>query len=360
MTPERTLLERLVELGERAGDDAAEARRAGGRALFDHLACLESGRRIAPPGFGDAGAAAAGDRDDLHWPSLTHPGASVWTVLREAGAEGPRLWSAAAAGYEVTARLGRALGDEHRRHWHATATAGTVGAAVAGALALGTDPVHAAGHAVSVAGGSIVCMLERTATRMVHRDHAAATGLRCARAGAAPAARDGLEHPRGMFAAMGGSPERLLEPRERPALSEVTFRRHATSGFNQALVEAAAELAPIAADAGGAVRVEAPAGTVALAGIPDPRDAEEAWWSAQHAVAATLLGRDLEDRALVRDPEVAALRARVVLEAGPVSRVTVGGRRAERAAAAELTDGDLVAKWQTLNPDIPPPLEVLA
>jgi 2-methylcitrate dehydratase PrpD len=335
----------------------AEARAAGSRALFDHLACLTAGRRKAPAAMGDAGAAVLLDRDDLHWPSLTHPGAIVWTVLRQAGAEGPALWRAAHAGYEVTARLGRALGSEHRRHWHATATAGTVGGAVAAALALGTDPVSAAGHAISVTGGSILCMVERSGTRMVHRDHAAATALRCAELAGVPATREGLEHPRGLFAAMGGSAELLLAPAQRPALSDISFRRHATSGFAQAIVEAARELGPI--DPVGPVLAEAPEAAVALAAIAAPRDAEEAWWSCQHAVAVTLLGLDLEDCTLAADPRVAALRERIELRAGPTSSVTVDGRRAECAAAAPMTDTDLVAKWRTLNPDVPPPLELL-
>ena len=141
---------------------------------------MTAGRRSAPDGVGAAGAAVIGDRDDIHWPSLTHPGAIVWTALRTTKVEEPLLWRAAHAGYEVTARLGRALGAEHRRYWHATTTAGTVGGAVAAALALGTDPVNAAGHAISVTGGSILCILERTGTRIVHRDHAVVTALRCA------------------------------------------------------------------------------------------------------------------------------------------------------------------------------------
>jgi 2-methylcitrate dehydratase PrpD len=339
----RTLTQELVAAAL-DGYVEAEAQAAGSRALFDHLACLTAGRREAPAAMGDAGAAVLLDRDDLHWPSLTHPGAIVWTVLRQAGAEG-------------TARLGRALGSEHRRYWHATTTAGTVGAAVAGALALGTDPVAAAGHAISVTGGSILCMVERSGTRMVHRDHAAATALRCAELAGVPATREGLEHPRGLFAAMGGSAELLLAPAQRPALSDISFRRHATSGFAQAIVEAARELGPV--DPEGPVLAEAPEGAVALAGIAAPRDAEEAWWSCQHAVAVTLLGLDLEDRTLAGDPRVAALRERIELRAGPTSSVTVDGLRAECAAAAPMTDTDLVAKWRTLNPDVPPPLELL-
>ena len=360
MTDPLTLTEALIAAALDAYPPDA-ARTAGGRALFDHRACLEAGRRVAPASLGDAGAAALLDRDDLHWPSLTHPGAIVWPVLAATGVEGEARWRAAHAGYEVTARLGCALGPEHRQHWHATTTAGTVGAAVAAALALGTDPVRAAGHAASVTGGSIVALLERSGTRAVHRDHAAATALRCAQLAAdIPATRAGLEHPRGLFAAMGGSPGALTAPAERSALSETSFRAHATTGFAQALVEAARDhTAPGPADR---VEAEAPAAALALADAPSPRDPEQAWWSCQHAVAVTLLGRDLDDAATVEDPRVAALRARVELTASPTggSAVVVAGRRTERAAAARLGDADLVAKWRTLNPGAEPPLALLA
>jgi 2-methylcitrate dehydratase PrpD len=339
-----------------ASYDAELARQAGGRALFDHLACWEAGRRDVSPGVGDAGAAALRDLDDIHWPSVTHIGAIVWTVLRDAGADGELRWRAAHAGYEVTARLGAALGPEHRRYWHATTTAGTVGGAVAAALALGSDPVHAAGHAISVAGGSILCILERTGTRVVHRDHAARTALSCARAAELAPAYDGLEHPGGMFAAMGGSGESLLTPVDQPAIATVSFRRHQTSGFCQAAVEAAQELAPI--KPGSTVTLEVPEATAALAAIAHPQTEEEAWWSVQHAVAVTLLGRDLAE-CPTDDPIVAGVRDGITLRVGPYSRVQAGGQVAERAAAAPLTDDDLLAKWHTLNPELAAPTELL-
>jgi 2-methylcitrate dehydratase PrpD len=348
-----TLTARLVEAAV-AGYDPEHARRAGGRALFDHLACRTAGRRVVPVEIGAGGASAALDRDDVHWASLTHPGSVVWPVLEAVGAEGDTRWRAAHAGYEVTARLGEALGAEHRRHWQPTATAGLVGGAVAAAVATGADPAVAAGHAVSLTGGSILCVIERTGTRLVQRDHTVAAALRCAEGAGVPATPDGLEHPRGLFAAMGGDPELLTAPRERAALSDVRFRRHATSGYLQAVVEAAAELAPVQAPR--SVTVELPSPGVVLTDDPTPRTLEDAWWSAQHAVATTLLGLDLETG---DDERVRLLAARVQLREGPVSRVTVDGRSAARAAAGALDDADLIGKWRALNPDAEPPLELL-
>jgi 2-methylcitrate dehydratase PrpD len=351
-----TLLDELIAQAS-GGHQPDEARRAGGRALFDHLACRAHGRRRAPAGVGDAGAATFGDLDDLHWPSLTHPGSIIWTAIRDGGVESELRWRAADVGYEVTARLGSALGAEHRRHWHATTTAGTIGAAAAVAVGTGGDPAVAAAHAISVTGGSILCILERTGTRMLHRDHAAATAVRCARLSHLSAAAEPLEHPRGLFAAMGGSADRLRDGRASRALSTVSFRAHDTSGFCQAVVEAAVELAPVDPDC--AVDVEVPEATMALAAIAEPRDADDAWWSCQHAVAVTLLGLPLSATP-VDEPGVARLRDRLRVRVGPVSRVTVNGRTAERDRAAALTDGDLIAKWRRLNPDLAPPLELLS
>jgi 2-methylcitrate dehydratase PrpD len=123
-------------------------------------------------------------------------------------------------------------------------------------------------------------------------------------------------------------------------------------------VEAARELAPI--DGVDRVVVEAPAAAVALAGNPDPQSDEEAWWSVPYAVAVTLLGLDLEDRALLHDARVRALIDRIELREGAVSRVEIDGREAACAEAHVPTDGELVEKWRTLNPHIEPPLELLA
>jgi hypothetical protein len=57
---------------------------------------------------------------------------------------------------------------------------------------------------------------------------------------------------------------------------------------------------------------------------------------------------------------VIATRSRIEMRASDgVSRVTVGGRSAQRTLAALMTDDDLIAKWRTLNPGVAPPLDLL-
>lgn len=339
-----------VALAASAGETALGPAR---RARFDYLACLTAGRRVTS--LGDPAAACVLDRDDLHWPSVCHPGAIIWPVARE-------NLGAAAAGYEAMIRLALALGPDHRRMWHVTATAGVVGAAVAASVARGLDEettVEAAGHAVSVAGGSSLAVLEGSGTKVFHRLHAAATGIACAEAAAAGlgATRAGLEPERGLFAATGGDAAQLLAERDRPAIAEASFRIWAATGFAHAAIEAAQELAPV--ESPGLIEVEVPPVAAALAGNPDPHTDEEAWWSVPYAVAVTLLGLDLEDRSLLADPRVRGVVERIVLRAGETSTVTVDGRSASRARPREATDDDLARKWRTLNPGAESPLELL-
>lgn len=360
-----------------------QLRRAAGRARFDHLACATAGKQVPAvvalrrsAGFSapeqvaalQAAAAHALDRDDLHWPSLSHPGGVIWPVILalrdEAEAGDEEVAFAAGAGYEATTRLALALGPEHRRYWHATATAGTIGAAVAAAVLLGLDErgtTQAAAHAASVAGGSILCMVERSGTRIFHRMHAVATGIAAARAALAGlcGTTGGLQGERGLFAAMGGHAERLFAAPAAGAIGDVSFRLHAATGFAHAAIEAAQEVAP--ADARSRVVVELPAASAALASNSRPATDEEAWWSVPYAVAVTLLGRELEDRSLLGDSAVRKLATGVELVTGATEtcRVTVDGRSAERTAPRAATDDDLIGKWRRLNPGVEPPLELL-
>jgi 2-methylcitrate dehydratase PrpD len=403
--PGETLTEAFVA---RVVDDAerrrgAALRRHVGRSLFDFCACARAGYAAAREtvvldgegatvlGSGEtsgAGAVAASnaaashalDRDDLHWPSLTHPGGVVWAVVLALGehvdAAGADAVRAAVAGYEASARLALALGPAHRRHWHATATAGTVGAAVAAGLVLGLDRAecaHAAGHAVSVTGGSLQCVVERSGTRVFHRAHAARTAIAAAvaAAGGLPATRLGLESERGLFAATaaGSDPNGVLRGGERLAIEELTLRAYAATGFAHTAVDAALEVGAIEPETVRRIRIVAPPASVALAAIPNPESDDEAWWSVPYAVAVVLAAGDaraLERRDLLHDQRVRGLLAVTELAAHSLApddlsaEVTVeldGGTSRRGTCAfplghprAPLSDAALIDKWLRLDP----------
>ena len=190
---------------------------------------------------------------------MTHPGGLIWPLAVVEGyaqAVSPaQIIRAVGLGYDATVGLALALGPSHRRYWHATSTAGTVGAALTYGMLIGLDGpqmVDAAAHAISVAGGSIRALVERSGTRLFHRAHAVTTGIACARAaaGGLRGTESGLEAPEGLFAATApfAAATAVLDSLAAPALVEAGPRLYATSGFAQSAVEAAIELGPI--DAG--------------------------------------------------------------------------------------------------------------
>src|SRR5205085_7422980 len=85
-------------------------------------------------------------------------------------------------GFEVQARVGRALNPSHyRRGWHCTSTIGTLGATAAAARAIGLDADRTA-HALAV-GVSLACGLKAnfgTMAKSLHAGLAARSGIQAA------------------------------------------------------------------------------------------------------------------------------------------------------------------------------------
>ena len=83
--------------------------------------------------------------DDVHPASKTHGSASIipaaWAMAETLESSGQEFLTAVVCGYEVTARIGMALGvAAHRKKgWHATATCGIFGCAAAAAKLLKLD-----------------------------------------------------------------------------------------------------------------------------------------------------------------------------------------------------------------------------
>jgi 2-methylcitrate dehydratase PrpD len=125
------------------------------------------------------------DFDDLHMPSTTHISTVCVPVALSLGG-GARSYLAGAG---VMARLGRALGPAHyAAGWHATTTAGAIGAAAGAAVALGLDADgvgRAMALAVPAAGG--VQGSFGTDGKSLQVGFAAHAGVRAARLAAAGA-----------------------------------------------------------------------------------------------------------------------------------------------------------------------------
>src|SRR5205823_13817303 len=147
---------------------------------------------------------------DMCFVSLAHPSAPLVSAGLAAAelvdASGRALLEAYIVGFEVEARLGRAMNPRHyQRGWHCTSTLGTLGAAAAASRLLGLGATEI-GHALAIAASEASGLKENfgTMVKPLHAGLAARNGVVAAllaRAGmiASAAAIDG---PQGMLAAM--------------------------------------------------------------------------------------------------------------------------------------------------------------
>jgi 2-methylcitrate dehydratase PrpD len=164
--------------------------------------------------FANAGIAHLREIDDAHRTAMLHPGiVAVSPVLALAPQEGitqRRAADAIIAGYEVALRVGEALGTRHAANFHATATAGALGAAAAAAVALGLPPDqlhHALGIAATQAAG-LWQLVDDNAheSKSLHPAMAVRNGMTAAYAARAglPGARAFFTGKRGMYALLAG------------------------------------------------------------------------------------------------------------------------------------------------------------
>jgi 2-methylcitrate dehydratase PrpD len=155
-------------------------------------------------------AAHALDYDDMCFVSLAHPSAPLVAAALAAGeaaaACGAALLDAYIVGFEIEARLGRAMNPRHyQRGWHCTSTLGTIGAAAAAARLLALDEA-ATGHALAIAASEASGLKENfgTMVKPLHAGLAARNGVVAARLAQAGMTASGaaIEGPQGFLAAM--------------------------------------------------------------------------------------------------------------------------------------------------------------
>jgi 2-methylcitrate dehydratase PrpD len=127
------------------------------------------------------------DHDDTLPDSVIHPSSVILPTAFAAappGASGQQILTAALAGYELLARLGRVAGrDLHRRGFQATSVLGPLGAALTACQVRGEAPsttVAALGLAGSMSGGLLAFLADGTWSKRRHPGWAAQSGIRAA------------------------------------------------------------------------------------------------------------------------------------------------------------------------------------
>lgn len=280
-------------------------------------------------------ASHALDYDDVNLNVNGHPSAVLVPAVLALGesidAGGEAVLAAFVAGYEFACRAGRLVAPGHYRGgYHATATVGGLGAAVACARLLELNAertAHAVGIAVTQAAG--LKGMFGTECKPFHAGMAAQSGLRAA----ALAARgmgsrpDALECRQGFAAVMSANfePEAALGDPDTFYLGENLFKYHAACYGTHSAIECARQLVRehrIGPEAIERVTVRVEQGADAVCNIAAPRTGLEAKFSLRFTTAMALAGRDTSDlaaysEATAADPVLVALRDKVTVELVP-------------------------------------------
>ena len=148
---------------------------------------VEVGNDAGREAFLASAAAHVLEIDDLHKDSVTHPGCVVvplaWSLADRDGVTGRELLTAVLHGYEAMTRIGMAVGSEHYKVWHNTATCGPFGAAMAASSLLGLtaqQSVWALGNAGTQASGLWQFLPDKAMSKLLHTARAADAGFAAA------------------------------------------------------------------------------------------------------------------------------------------------------------------------------------
>ena len=343
--------------------DRGGARLVNGRAATVRTAALINGT-----------AAHTVEVDDIFKDAIYHPGAptiaAALAAAHDSQANGAEFLRAVAVGYEISTRIGAALGRAHYRYWHNTGTVGTFGAASA-AAALYRLPAakfaHALATAATFASGLQQAFRMDSMSKPLHAGRAAECGVLAAQLAMAgvTGSLDVLDGEAGMGKAMSDGPDwtrAVATLGEEFNITRMTFKNHACCGHTFAPIDGVLALqAKLGAEPDQIRRITISTYGPALevAGNPNPATAAEARFSLPFVVATAVLHGKVRLAAFsderLRDPQLRALMRRIELNVDPQIDAAFPGQRSARVRF-ELDDGrieELVQPHRRGDPELP-------
>ena len=225
------------------------------RALAEELdrgrARLALGRRAAVRAAALINGAAAhtAEVDDIFRDGIYHPGAptiaAALALAQGEGTSGKAFLRAVVVGYEISTRIGAAMGRAHYRYWHNTGTIGCFGACAAAAELLGLDRARFAHALATVATFSAAlqqAMRGDSMSKPLHAGNAAQAGLTAALAAkeGVTGSLDVLEGEAGYGRAMSDGPDwdKALATLGREFhVTRMTFKNHTCCGHSFAAID---------------------------------------------------------------------------------------------------------------------------
>ena len=301
----------------------------------------------------DGTAAHTVEVDDIFRDGIYHPGAptiaAARALARARGVPGQKFLRAVIAGYEISTRIGAAMGRAHYRYWHNTGTIGCFGAAAACAELLDLDRekfAHALATATTFAAGLQQAFRMDSMSKPLHAGRAAEAGVT-----AALAAREGvtgsldvLEGEAGFGRAMGDGPDWknvFLDLGKNFNICRMTFKNHACCGHTFAAIDGALALLQkmnLSFSDIEKVKIQTYRAGVEVAHFEAPRTPAEARFSLKYVVATALTHGNVRLAAFsperIGNPRTRDLMGRIETAVDPELDATVPGQRAARVTIA--------------------------
>ena len=295
--------------------------------------------------------------DDIYREAIYHPGAptiaAAFAAAQDQGVDGEALIKAVIVGYEISTRIGAAMGRAHYRYWHNTGTIGTFGATAAAASIYRLDAeryAHALATSATFAAGLQQAYRMDSMCKPLHAGRAAEAGVTAAlmaREGVT-GALDVLEAEAGFGIAMGDGPDwtaALVTLGREFHITRMTVKNHACCGHTFAPIDGALELqARLGVKAADIARVRVATYRPALevAGYDNPATPAEARFSLKYVVATALTHGSVRLAAFepdrISNPLTRALMNRIFVSVDPEIDAAFPGRRAARLEI-ETRDG---------------------
>ncbi|GJG94039.1 MmgE/PrpD family protein [Cupriavidus pauculus] len=333
--------------------DRGDARLALGRRATVRAAALINGT-----------AAHTVEVDDIYKHAIYHPGAPTIAAALAAGQargiDGKAFLRAVIIGYEVSTRIGAAMGRTHYKYWHNTGTVGTFGAAAAAAAVLKLDArrtAHALATCATFAAGLQQAFRMDSMSKPLHSGRAAEGGVLAALAAetGVTGSLDVIDGEAGIGRAMSDGPDWTAAAAtlgREYNITQMTFKNHACCGHTFAAIDGAQALQRqhgFSAEDIELVRVATYRPALEVAGNPQPRTAAEGRFSLPYVVANALIHGSVRLAAFtperLTDASVRAMMQRIELQVDPEIDAAFPGKRAARVAV-RLRDGRELAYLQ--------------
>jgi 2-methylcitrate dehydratase PrpD len=289
--------------------------------------------------------------DDIFRDGIYHPGAptipAALALAQAGGASGEQFLRAVIVGYEISTRIGAAMGRAHYKYWHNTGTIGVFGACAASAELLGLDRKRFANALATVttfAAGLQQSFRMDSMSKPLHAGRAAEAGVT-----AALAAREGvtgsldvIDGAAGFGVAMSDGPdwEKCFSSLGKTFnICGMTFKNHTCCGHTFAAIDGALALQQrmnIAAREIERIRVGSYRAAKEVSGYESPQTPAEARFSLKYVVATALTHGSVRlaafEPARMNDAATRALMERIEVAIDPELDAAFPKQRAARVA----------------------------